>query len=458
MSKQQEKMGIELSSRHRIAKVIGVLSLFAFASAASAIPKGPCDPVNENICCEDPMPLTFAFAYPLDLELNCPRDFYVSIQGLAFQAKQDGMEFAIEDTSGNGQTPLAPIQYGKVIGFSGSQGKWDYNPGLRFGVGFYVDHDAWNVDGTWTWLNITNYQHAKATTSQGVLIPLWVLGSGTPNGGVLYNSESTCDLYVVANLFGPDASAVWKASYNVLDLQLRKPYYVSRYLVFKPHFGLRGGSINQHFSVDYGGGYASSGITGCSACSSVTCPTMGSGRTIHHGDNDFRGIGVRAGIDTDWIVGKGWSLLGSISASMLSGKFSISQNMILPQGITCPDLLTCVNANCQNAASVVSLIDGYDFNDEFYQNIPNLEMSLGLSWDRKFDKDRYCFRVEAAYEFIAWWNMLQMRKFYSSTSSTYLPDQAGCDTVSVPQGSANDVVSRGNLTLNGFSLRLQLDF
>lgn len=366
-----------------LASSFAVLSM---ATSLYAIPKGPCDRPVEEICCEEPRPGPFAFAYPMDIGLNCPRDFYIHVDGLAFQAKQDGMDFAIEDTSeAVGGGPASPITYGKVHGFSDDTSNWDYNPGMRFGFGFYLDHDAWNIDFNWTWVNITDYRKGNAS-GDGLLIPLWLVGSDTP-----------------IDLFGSRSSASWKASYNVLDLSLGKPYHVSRYVVLNPYFGLRAGSIDQHFSVDYSGSSAAF-------------------RTVHHGTkNNFRGVGTRAGLNTDWIVGKGWCLFGNVSASLLSGKFDVHQTMTVP-------------------TTASDSPEGFDIQNDFYQNIPNIEMALGVSWSKYFDKNKYRIGLRAAYEFIEWWDQLNMRRFYSGKT-----------------GYANDVVARGNLTMNGFSLKLQID-
>lgn len=362
-----------------LASSFAVLSM---ATSLYAIPRDPCEPICAPVCCEVPVPGPFAFAYPWDLGLNCPRDFYVHVDGLAFQAKQDGMEFAIEDTTTSDGSPTAPITYGKVHGFSNNNSDWDYNPGMRFGLGFYLDHDAWNLDFNWTWANITNYKSVRAT-DDGVLIPLWLLGADE------------------IQPFGSRANAVWTAQYNMLDFVLGKPYHISRYLVVNPFFGVRGGWINQHFSVGYSRTATNSTIT-------------------HHGEkNNFRAVGGKMGINTDWIVGKGWWLFGNLSGSLVAGKFEIKQNLTIPD---------------ENGS------DGFDLVSDYYQNVPNMEMAIGLGWSRQFDCCRYRISLRAAYEFIQWWDQLNMRKFYSG-HPTY----------------ASDVVSRGNLTLNGFSLRLQLD-
>jgi hypothetical protein len=373
--------------------LVSSVAVFMATTSLYAIPRDPCEPPAPAVCCEEPKPGPFAFAYPFDMDLNCPRDFYVHVDGLAMQAKQDGMEFAIQDSSAVGLD--SPITNGRVEGFSGNNHDFDYNPGVRFGLGFYLDHDAWNVDFAWTWLNITNYEHANASTATGVVIPQWALGLGTP-----------------ANLVGPRSSATWDASYNTIDLRLAKPYYVSRYLVVSPHFGLRGGWIDQHFSADYRGTDEFPGT-----------------RTIHHSNNNFWGIGSRAGIDTDWIVGKGWCLFGNVAASMLYGKFEVDQNLTLPGESS----------------------DGFDVDFDYYQNTPNFEIVLGIGWGHYFNKKRNHVGLRAAYEFHEWWDQLNIRKFYSGSVGA---PAAGSTTTGA---YTNDVVSRGNLTLNGFSLRLQFD-
>ncbi|MES2273225.1 MAG: Lpg1974 family pore-forming outer membrane protein [Chlamydiota bacterium] len=341
-----------------------------------AIPKGPCD-VKPEVCCEEIRPGPFAFVYPMDMNLNCPKDFYFHADFLAMQAKQDGMEFVIEDSNGIGNLQVVN---GTVQGFSNDHRDWKYNFGARFGMGFYLDHDAWNIDLTWTWLNIKNYKHANSNASDGVMIPLWENGIDMPDGA-----------------YGDRSSAVWNGSMNLLDARLGKPYHISRYVIFNPHFGIRAGWIDQHFSVDYHG--------------------FGTGnRTIHHGKNDFWGFGARTGIDTDWMLGKGWGLFSNFATAILFGKFQISQS---------------VN---------VSGDDQIDARSDHYMNVPNLEIAMGLTWGSYFDKNRYHVNLKAGYEFHVWWDQLNMRKFFAGTPSI-----------------ASDTVSRGNLSLNGFSLRLQLD-
>jgi len=351
------------------------------ATSAYALPKGPCDKGPE-VCCDEPRPGPFAFAYPKDVNLACPADFYVNASFLIFQAKEDGLDFGVW----SGDSAALPLTYGDVIGFSSNNDDWDYNPGVRVGFGFYLHHDAWSIDFDWTWLNITNYQEDTAANT-GVILPIWM----PPTNDAAGTWKSI--------------SAVWDAHYNTLDARLGKPYHISRYVVFKPHFGVRAGWIDQHFSVHHGG--------------------AGLGDVIHHGDNNFWGVGARTGLETEWVVGKGWQLFGNVAGSLLFGKFEIDQNVAVGSGDT-------------------NL--GYDVDYDKYQNVPNFEIQLGIAWNKYFNKNKYRIGVAAAYEFHEWFNQFNMKRFFGQTASGGSTYQWQAETT-----------AQGNLTLNGFSVKLQLD-
>ncbi len=359
------------------------------ATSAYAIPKGPCEkPVD--VCCDEPRPGPFAFSYPKDVNLACPADFYVNAAFLILQAKQDGMDFGIRDSDG----PSLPLNHGEVLGFSHDNDDWDYNPGVRVGFGFYLHHDAWTIDFDWTWLNITNYQDFSTSSSE-IILPIWL--PPTSEAGGSDGPSSTWK----------SVSAKWDSSYNTIDARLGKPYHISRYVVFKPHFGFRAAWIDQHFSVHHNGLYYYGAVS-----------------PVHHGNNSFWGVGARAGLDSDWIVGKGWQLFGNLAGSMLFGKFEIDQSVGLGSG----------GANA-----------GFNLDYDSYQNVPNVEIQLGIAWNKYFNKNKYRIGVAAAYEFHEWFDQFNMKRFFGSTTST-----------SVYQWQA-DTAARGNLTLNGFSVKLQLD-
>jgi len=389
-----------------------VVAMMATTSL-NAIPRGPCEPPPPQVCCDEPKPGPFAFAYPMDMNITCPRDFYVHGDFIAFQAKQDGMQWAMQNGTGPTSTNAGtPLTNGQVEGFSNRNNDWAYNFGARFGMGFYLDHDAWNVDFNWTWLNITDYKRQNATTGGSVLIPLYLLGGDTDS-----------------NFIGQRSSASWRAQLNTLDARLGKPFHVSRYLVVNPHFGIRAAWIDQHFGVDYSGFVGSTLVPNAGGTASIA----GNNRIVSHNDNDFWGFGARAGIDTDWIIGKGWCLFGNLASSVLFGKFEIEQQLTTPA------------TNFLFHGSNI----GYNIEDHHYMNVPNCEIALGLGWGQYFNKSKYHIGLKAGYEFHVWFDQLNLRRFWG------VGGQGG----NAGQGASypNDVVSRGNLTLNGFTFNVKLD-
>lgn len=326
--------------------------------------------------CKEKQP-HFAFAYPKDLNLTNPRDFYFYAEGLAFQGMETGLDFVAVN-----KTVVDPDNFhGKVGGF-GQNESWDYNPGVRVGFGFYIDHDAWNFDFDWMWVNITNSESYQAGT--GSTVP-FLLADGT-----------------VASPFTTygTSGANWGCSVNVVDATLGKPYHISRKLIFNPHFGLRFALIDQDYNVNYGS----------------TTPTN---HIKYQVENDFFGVGARFGVNTDWILGCGFKMYSNLSTSLLAGWFDNSQKYTIatPSG---------ENVKLTNKPQVV---------------VPNLELAAGFDWGTRLGNCKYYLDFRAGYEFQIWWDQWNQRQFVTGAVD----------------GNYNSVPTRGDLTMNGFTFKIQLD-
>jgi hypothetical protein len=365
-----------------------LIGLSTFVLAASAFAQFPSKDKDREVQCPKEEIGPCAYAFPKDMGLACPRNFYVRGEFLLMQSKEDGLEFALTNTNSATAGDVAPLTAGRIHGFSTESHKWDWDLGFRAGFGFYLNHDQWNVDASWTYLHIKNDKgtHLDGT---GTVVPLWL--------GTVHVESST------------DASARWKGEYNVIDFRLGKPYHVSKYLVMQPYFGARGGWIDQNYTARYSG----------------TIDGQASSYANMKASNDWWGIGARAGVDTEWLLGNGWQLLGCVSTSSLYSKFDIDQY---------DDVHT----------------HKYNIHHEFYTNIPNFELTLGLGYGQHFSKEKYYIGFKVAYEFIQWWDMNQMRKLFGTIDD-------GTDPANIAL-AANDTTSRGDLKINGFSFRVYLDF
>jgi hypothetical protein len=73
--------------------------------------------------------------------------------------------------------------------------------------------------------------------------------------------------------------------------------------------------------------------------------------------------------------------------------------------------------------------------------VPNMELAVGFDWGTNLGNCGYFLDFRAGYEFQIWWNQWNMRQIVSGSSS----------------GNFINVPVQGDLTLNGFTFRIQLD-
>jgi hypothetical protein len=355
------------------------------ATSAFALPKGS-DGKPEGGC-EDTKSGPYAFNYAKDIGLSAPSDFFVYGEFLWLKAQEEGLEYAISQTSTTSLGGAAfPLQGGNVLGFSNGTHDWDWNPGFRVGFGYYMNHDAWCVNAYWTYIRIKNDKNSTKP-SNGVLLPLWM-----PAYLNFAGDDTACS----------HASERWTGKFNTLDIMMGKPFHPSRFFILQPFFGIRAAWIDQDIIARY--------------TLSDTVKMIAK--------NDFWGVGLRGGFESEYLMGCGWNLFGHLSTSMLYGKFDTSQQL------------------------GYGTYGNYELDQDFYKNNPNLEMKLGISWGQFFAKNTYHVSLKVAYEFHQWFKQNQLRRFL---------DGGAANTPETAAISSNMPVN-GDLSFNGFSFRLQFDF
>jgi len=129
-----------------------------------------------------------------------------------------------------------------------------------------------------------------------------------------------------------------------------------------------------------------------------------------------------AGFNTQFIASKNWSIYTKTIVSLLFGKFDLSQHA------SWTDLETSPSASA------------YNVEDSFYSVQPNAELGAGLAWSNFFDDGQYLVSIKVGYEFIQFWDQNQLRRFFDLDPA------------------ANDTVSRGDLSFNGFQFAINIDF
>jgi len=317
-----------------------------------AIPIDPCN--TKKICCEDISEDSFAFSYPKDVGLSCPRNFYLNADFLLMKPTEKGLEYAIEQNN-NDITAFHtfPLQEGFMHGFSSRSQEWDWRPGFRVGMGFYLKPDVWNIETSWTYLRI-KADSAVDNSGTGTLL------------GLFFPVAAPTDLYFLNN-----ASARWSGDLNTFDIMFGKSYHISRFYVCNPMFGIRSAWIDQDYHVRY-------------YINNIAKDNV-------YLKNDYWAVGLRGYYDANFLLGKGWHIFAKAAFALLFGKFDISQ-------------FSSVNVLFNSLR--------YKLENSFYCMQPNAELQLGFCKSIYLNKDHCFFTLKLAYEFQHWWNQNQARKFF----------------------------------------------
>ncbi|NGX45596.1 MAG: hypothetical protein K940chlam2_00752 [Chlamydiae bacterium] len=297
---------------------------------------------------------------------SCDGDFVVSLEGFYWSSHQDGMEFAIENDVFVPATPtrIQTEELNNLIDAEYKNPDFSWEFGFRVGLGYNSTHDGWDITGYWTWYNGRASSHLEAERDDNhTLLPLWsAIGRSSGAGGVLWAT---------------DIESHWKLSLNLIDVELGREFWVSKYMTLRPHVGLRGAWVDQDYEIEHKGGI----------WSTLTTPTNNA-VTLK---NDFKGVGVRAGFNSIWNIGKGFALFGDSAVSLVYGRFKVKHDewnraALTPFGKT-RILETEDHFNASRAMTDLAL--GLQWSTPFGQKC-QYGFTLGLSWEHHmfFDQNQ----------------------------------------------------------------------
>ncbi len=329
-------------------------------------------------------------------------DIFISGEVLAWFATQDDMAYAVELSA----TPAENnFNEGNVRHW---KGKW--NAGFRLGLGYNMAHDGWDTDLYWTHYSSRGRSDAGECEECGC--------ETTFINPIFYPKEyRSSSSNGTSPTFAIEAEAKkWKLNLNMVDWELGREFFVSKWLTLRPHMGLRGAWVRQKFGVEYAGGnvatpYSATALTGAN---SVDFETM---------KNNYWGVGIRGGLDTQWGLGSGWSLYGKLALSILWGKFKVSEE-----------------AEVQNETTGTEA-DVMTIRNKFTVMRPVADLALGLRYDTTFSDDSWGMGFWAGWETHYFWGQNKLFKFVGDGAHTSILDE-------------ND----GDLAVGGVNVGLSFDF
>ena len=379
-------------------KTICILSLIGYVGIASAQcdsccapePKPTCEPCRaceicppcepcKPCCTEVPStgePCNCAYNAPARIDPACGWDMWVTGSFIYWQAKEKGLELGYEFNRKTSDTE-------NVVKYDTLNMEFDYLPGFKVGAGFSMCRDDWTLYLEYTRLNGKNTFKKELATEDNYLASSWDPASLGQFLTPRFNS----------------LSAKWKLDYNIFDLELGRPYYLGKKVIFKPHFGLRGGWIDQNYDIKEI--YSTTNVV------------------YNWATQDSWVIGPRAGLVTDWIIGCDFRIFGNAAASLLYQDFDISKKTHSYDS----DVLR-TNFKTQEKQSYIT---------------PNVELGLGLGYGSYFWNNEWYFDLAVGYDFHYIWNQNMMRHLNDE-----LKNELDTDA--------------GNLMMHGLTVSARLDF
>ncbi|HSX03852.1 MAG TPA: Lpg1974 family pore-forming outer membrane protein [Rhabdochlamydiaceae bacterium] len=324
--------------------------------------------------------------------------FYVSGEALYWKTSETGLAY-VTKVANESATPSQQLEGGRT-----KHPSFDWHWGFRVGAGYKMCHDLWDIYANWTRFHFANRDktdlgpfRSPVAVSLPTLFPFWL-----PNAGAFTTLPEAVN----------SAEARWKVHLDVIDLELAREFFVTDWLTFRPHLGFRTAWINQKLDLEYSA-FSSPVTTSTERAFSVDMK------------NNFWGIGIIAGLDTNWILGCGFSIYGNVAFSILDGHFKTTFDY---------------SGQFFNAGGVGSARN--IFEDKNHQNFATFvaDLAIGLDWRRNISCDRFYLGAWAGYEQHIFFEQSQ---FMNYQSSVFVP---------------NFYTDGGNLNMTGITIGFEFGF
>ncbi len=289
------------------------------------------DSLKKSSNCFPVEPTASAYNVPARVNVCGDYDFFITGDFLWWEAIEENMEIAATINPGQVNNP------GNYYGIN-----FKYKPAFRVGVGYDFTYDDWTSDLTYTRYNAA-FRASGDRGSASAMWNLWIAAT-SPFG----------DNVAVQN-FG----AKWSLDHNIFDLRLTRPFYNGQKLVVRPHYGLKGGWIDQKLinaSLDNAGTYTYNSIF----------------------KSESWLIGPRFGLDSNWYLVDRFRIFGNAAFSLFYQKY---HKISAETDSTEPDNTSEYSIN----------------HNQFFIN-SSTELQLGFAWGIYFNKNRYYFDIAAGYD------------------------------------------------------------
>ncbi len=279
------------------------------------------------------------------------------VEPFYWQSHLDDAEVAVSNEAfTTGSSPTTASRFTDAT-YEHLKFKWD--AGVKVGVGGYFDHDEWDVFVQWTHFHNNAHKNINNTLS-------------SPTPATLFTTWSALEVDTLAgNLTAQGVDADWSLNLDLLDAELGRMFFAGKWLTVRPHVGLRGGWIRQKFNIDYLNLSGAGGTTTAITTEDINMK------------NKFTGLGVRAGVDTEWHSGCGWCLYGNGAVSILYGFYKNTQSETMgPDEFATPStIILGTTDSFRDSKAITDLALGICYSPEISCMCPSTRFTISLGWE-----------------------------------------------------------------------------
>lgn len=343
----------------------------------------------------------------------------ISVQGDLFMwnTDQDGLLFGIQENDISKATQSPYAQNGTAV-VDGKALKADpkSNFGFKLGAGYQLPHDGWDLFVQWTHHKADQKNSAKVAGNATANIRTSLQMPGLPvNMAAPLNGTNTFHM-----AYG--AASKLDIATNLVDVELGKEFRPQNtpWFSLRPHFGLRYAKVEQKWNTVY-----SRDVDLAAQAIDRTDDATIFTDTVKLGQ-DYRGFGLRTGVDAEFGWKHGLAVYGKFAASVL---YSDYKSISFSETIDASNVATAHTAPFTYKTSS-SLSSGKFVTD----------LDLGVQWEKMFNDDKLGLTIKAGWEHHLFVNHNQMIRFVDGGSG------------------GNYVGNHGDLAFHGFKINAKFDF
>ncbi len=303
-------------------------------------------------------------------------DPFVTADFILWRASQEGMDYAFNGVTDELAAPIRNADRGSM-----KHPDFSYQPGFKLGTGVKFCHDGWDLFAQYTWLQVDDAESSVRRDRDG--------------DSDVYSNIATTSRHTTLGAFTAEkAKATWNLHLNVLDLELGRNFWISKWLTMRPFVGMKFDWTDQNFNVVY---------TNIHGNPLVRADLAGDNWKMKM-DQDQWAAGLRAGLNTTWYMWKKWAIFGELALSGMLNDFDVTRKDRVHRANGQRFTHSHVDRDIHNVTAI-------------------LEWSLGLRYETAFHCDDYLFMVQAGWEQQVWFGQNQFVYFLNNNSNGNLSFQ-----------------------------------